>query len=209
MKRYTWAGIAILSLLVSACGGTPAEPTKSPEDIQATAVAAAFTIVAETQAAIPTNTPVPPTNTPIPTSPPTNTPLPLPTLVDLSSSSPTAVPTFTTQPSASSGATADPCNGVLTSWQGPSANLNLAYDYSPQGKEDKVVVSLWVMSDRGECGFLADLSSGPVGQYSAAAFVDGTKDFKVFGGFRITEGTWKIVIRNDTILAMGSCYPNC
>ena len=208
MKRNTWAGIAILSLLISACGGTAAEPTKSPEEIQSTAVSAAFTIVAETQAAIPTNTAVPPTDTPIPTSPPTGTPIPSPT-VELLSGSPSIVPTFTSQPSSSAATAADPCNKALTSWQGPSANLNLAYDYSPQGKNDKVVVSLWVMTDRGECGFLASLSSGPVGQYSAAAFVEGSKNFKVFGGFRITEGSWKIVIRNDNIVALGGCYPNC
>ena len=68
---------------------------------------------------------------------------------------------------------------------------------------------MWVMSDLGECGYLYDLSSGPVGQYSVAAYVDGPKDFKVFGGFRLTEATWDIVIRNNTIVALGSCYPNC
>lgn len=64
--------------LLTACGPEP-EPTMSPEDVQGTAVAAAWTIVAETQAAIPTATPIPPTNTPTPI--PTNTiaPLVLPT----------------------------------------------------------------------------------------------------------------------------------
>jgi len=210
MKRTTWAGIAILSLLISACGSTTAvEPTKSPEDIQSTAVAAAFTIVAETQAAIPTNTPVPPTNTPEPTPLPTDTPVPSPTALELTTvESPTVIPTFTVQANSSDSA-ADPCNKPLTSWQGPSANLSIVYDYSPQGKDDKVVVSLWVMTDSGECGFLSNLSTGPVGQYSAAAFVDGPKDFKVFGGFRITGGGWDILIRNNDIVAKGSCYPNC
>jgi hypothetical protein len=125
--------------------------------------------------------------------------------MDLLLASPTVSPS---QPAAS-GPTADPCNKPLTSWQGPSATLNLVYDYSPQTKNDKVVVSLWVMTGQGECGFLYDLSSGPVGQYSAVAYIDSTKDFKVFGGFRITEAAWDIVIRNDTIVALGSCYPNC
>ncbi|MGE5378268.1 MAG: hypothetical protein ACM3XO_24680 [Bacteroidota bacterium] len=56
-----------------------------------------------------------------------------------------------------------------------------------------------------ECGSLADLSSGPIGSYSARAFVDGKKDFKVYGDFQIKEGTWKIVVRNDKIIALGSC----
>jgi hypothetical protein len=83
------------------------------------------------------------------------------------------------------------------------------YEYSPQGKDDKVVVSMWVMTDLGECGYLYGLSTGPVGQYSVAAYVDGEKDFKVFGGFRITDATWDIAIRNDTIIALASCYPKC
>lgn len=202
MKRQIWAGIAILSLLLSACGGTtPAQSTTNPQDIQSTAVAAAFTIVAETEAAKPTHTAVPPTETPLP---PTDTPVPPPTAEPLTAS-PTAIPS---QPAAS-GPTADPCNKPLSSWQGPSATLNIVYDYSPQTKNDKVVVSLWVRTDQGECGFLYNLSSGPVGQYSAVAYVDSTKDFKVFGGFRITEAAWDIVIRNDKIIALGSCYPNC
>lgn len=196
MKSRSWAGIITLSLLLSACGGAaPAQPAMNPQDIQSTAVAAAFTIVAETEAAMPTSTPIPPTETPLPAATLTHTPAP----------SPTASPT---QPAAS-GPTADPCNKPLSAWQGPSATLNIVHDYSPQTKNDKVVVSLWVRTDQGECGFLYDLSSGPVGQYSALAYIDSTKDFKVFGGFRITEAAWDIVIRNDKIVALGSCYPNC
>jgi hypothetical protein len=212
MKKYTWAGIAILGLLFSACGNVASgEPTISPQDIQSTAVAAAFTIVAETHAAVPTDTAVPPTDTPVPTSLPTDTPVPSPTAAGVVAESPTAVaiiPTFTSQPAVSA-PTSDPCNKPLTSWDGPSADLDIFYDYSPQRNDDKVVVSIWVMSDKGECGYLVDLTSGPVGQYSVAAYVDGEKDFKVFGGFRLTEAAWEIVIRNDTIVALGGCYPSC
>jgi hypothetical protein len=197
MSKNTWAGIAILSLLLSACGGAPIEPTLDAPDIQSTAAAMAATIIAETNAAVPTNTSVPPTGTPAPT----DTPVPSPT-ADLSS--PTAAATFT-----SPAPTKDPCDKILSGWQGSSANLNLVYEYSPISKDDKVVVSIWVKTDLGECGFLPDLSTGPAGQYSVAAYIDGTKDFKVFGGFRITEASWDIVIRNDTIVALGSCYPNC
>lgn len=205
MKKQLWAGIITLSLLLSACGGTaPAQPAISPEEIQSTAVAAASTMIAETEAARPTNTAVPPTETPLP---PSDTPAPSPTAEALLAS-PTSLPTLALQ-SAATTPTADPCNKPLAAWQGPSATLNIVYDYSPQTKNDKVVVSLWVRADNGECGFLYDLSTGPVGQYSAVAYVDSTKDFKVFGGFRITEAAWDIVIRNDKIVALGSCYPNC
>lgn len=200
MNKHHWAGILILSLLLNACGTTPT-PAENPQNVQETAMAGAFTAVAQTQAALPTDTPLPPTSTPLP---PTDTPVPSP--------SPTAEPAFTvtaTPQAAAFEPTADPCNKPLTTWQGPSAALNIVYEYSPQKKDDKVVLSVWVKTDYGECGFLYNLSSGPVGQYSVTAYVDGVKDFKVSGGFRITEAAWKIVIRNDRIVALGVCYPNC
>jgi len=204
MKKHLWASMAVLSLLINACGAQPSEPTISADDIQSTSIAAAFTIVAETQAAIPTNTQIPPTDIPLPTLTPTDTPIPSPT-IDPTLSTSTLAPTAIVEASN----TDDPCNQPLLSWQGPSTSIALAYDYSPQSKDDSVVVSLWVMTDLGECGFLYDITTGPVGQYSAAAYIDGKKDFKVFGGFRLSEGSWKLVIRNDNIVALGGCYPNC
>jgi hypothetical protein len=72
--------LAVLAFTLGACGPEP-EPTMSAADVQGTAVAAAWTMVAETQAAIPTDTPIPPTETASPTPLPTNTlpPLDLPT----------------------------------------------------------------------------------------------------------------------------------
>ena len=213
MKNNTIGFVILLALLVSACGNASASPTISAESVQGTAQAAASTVMAETQAALPTNTLPPPTEIPATLTLVTDTPAPtatsvesaltvIPTLTPLA----TEIPTLLPQPTA---AGADPCNKPLTSWQGPSANLFVYYEYKPQGKNDKVVLSLWVMTDLGECGFLSDLSTGPVGQYSAAAYVNGPNAFKVFGGFRIGEGGWKIIIRNDMIVAKGSCYPNC
>ncbi len=57
--------IAII-LLLSACGAE-AMPTLSPLDLANTAVADAWISVTQTQAAMPTNTPIPPTITPQPT----------------------------------------------------------------------------------------------------------------------------------------------
>jgi len=209
MKRNVIIVSTLLILLVSACA-PQSTPTSNPVDVQSTAAAAAFTIIAQTQAAVPTATIIPPTEAP------TQTPLPLPT--DTPPSLPTlatpdvfatGIPTFTPQLSQGSTTNQDPCNHALGSWQGPAAEFKIAYAYKPRSKDDKVVLSLWVSSEMGECGYLADISRGPAGQYTAAAFVDGKKDFKVFGSFRITEGRWTIIIRDDVIVAQGSCYPNC
>src|SRR5688572_32213899 len=73
--------VLLITLMMSACGAqaTPT-PIGNAVDIQNTISAAAYTVVAETQAAIPTATPLPPTATVTNTPAPTNTLLPLPTL---------------------------------------------------------------------------------------------------------------------------------
>lgn len=78
MTRKFLPIFAAIAILLSACGAQ-GTPTLTPEEVQGTAVAAAWTMVAMTQEAIPTNTPVPPTETPSPTPLPTFTPEPLPT----------------------------------------------------------------------------------------------------------------------------------
>jgi len=207
MKKQIVVVATIATLFFSACSPQQQENSISSNDIQATSVAAAFTIVAETQAAIPTNTLVPPTETLIPTVPPTETPQPTPT-VDPALITPTVEPTFTLQPTPTQ-VDLSACNQILATWEGPSATLSPYYEYSPQSNKDKVVLSIWVMTDLGECGYLGDQSVGPVGQYSVLAFIDGEKSFKVHGSFRVTGGSWKIIIRNDTVRGMGSCYPHC
>ena len=112
---------------------------------------------------------------------PTLTPIASPTANVSTPQTPTAV-------SVSGGSTQDNCNKALTAWEGPTAKLNLANATKPQGV---VTLSLYVV------------------QYSAGAFVDGKKDFRVFGGFRITQGSWTIVVKNESIVAQGGCYPNC
>src|SRR5215217_6233828 len=81
MKRLSILTVLVVAtLIVSGCGAAPATPTMSAVDVQNTAVAAAMTMIGETQAAIPTDTPLPPTEIPSQTPLPTDTPLPLPTL---------------------------------------------------------------------------------------------------------------------------------
>lgn len=194
----------ILSLAVSACAPA-ATPTVDPLDIQQTAEAGALTMVAQTQEAVPTETELPPTETPAPTLRPTLTPITSPTSTGLATATPTVV-------SQSPGSTQDSCNKALTAWDGPTAKLNLANETKPKGL---VTLSLYVVTERGECGYLSQQFesngslSGPIGQYSAAAFVDGQKNFRVFGGFRITQGSWTIVVKNESIVAQGGCFPNC
>ena len=144
MKRYSTFAIVVIAMIISACGAEPA-PTVNPVDVQNTAVAAAFTMVAQTQAAMPTATPLPPTETPTETPAPTDTPVALPTL------NVTLTPTV----AASSGnSNADPCaNRVLGS--------------SPKGRETvirivnttkvAVTVSLYLneTASHGECGYRA------------------------------------------------------
>ena len=206
MKRNALMLGVVLIFVIGACA-PQAAPTANSADVQHTAEAAAFTMVAQTLEAVPTNTAVPPTATASPTPPPTITSIPSPTGDPLLATA-TSIPSIPTSAPQSSdgGSTQDNCNKTLSDWQGPSANLAIANNTKPEGK---ITLSLYVVTDLGECGYLADLSTGPVGQYSAGAFVDGKQSFKVFGGFRITEGSWKIVVRNDSIIAAGGCYPNC
>lgn len=102
------ARLLMLTLILSACGARApqAAPTINPVDIQRTAAAVAFTMVAETQAAIPTATPPPPTATV------TNTAAPTATFLALPSSAITLTPV----PSGNSGNSggSDPCvNKIL------------------------------------------------------------------------------------------------
>lgn len=212
MKRTVPILGVLFMLLISACA-PQAVPTVDPVDIQHTAEAAAFTMVAETQGAAPSPTPIPPTDTPSLTPPPSSTPLPLPTS-GTAQLLPTNAPTFTqqappAQPTASSGDSQEICNQPLTSWQGPTANFAIANQTQPEGT---IVLSMYVETELGQCGYLiitGNSFSGPVGQYSAGAFITGQQNLKAFGSFRITQGNWKIVVRNDSIDALGGCFPNC
>jgi hypothetical protein len=142
MKRFSiLVTIAATAMLISACGA-PAAPTVNPVDIQNTAAAAAFTMVAQTQASIPTETPLPPTETPTQTALPTDTPVPLPTLdVTL---------TPTTAPSSSSGG-ADPCaNRVLSAPRGRETVIRIV-----NTTRVPVTLSLYLNETEahGECGY--------------------------------------------------------
>jgi len=208
MKHF-WIISAIIILLLTACGPEP-EPTMSPADVQGTAMAAAMTMVAETQAAIPTATSIPPTEAPSATPLPTNT---LPSLLDIATATQSiiaVVPTNTTAPSVGGN---DPCMAPLTSWQGESAKMYLKNNTKPQGF---VTLALGFTTNMGECGIISAAFDGsttvtvPMGTFWASAFVDGKKDFKVFGGDVINRtGNYSLWIENERIILKAGCAPNC
>jgi hypothetical protein len=175
--------MAVLALLLSACGADAA-PTMSAEEVQGTAVAAAWTMVAATQEAIPTNTPIPPTETPSPTPdiPPTPTlePLLLPTATEL-----VILPTST------SALSQDACNrplniaeagpqsrvrfnnrtgGTITSlsiYLNPNAYAQCGYIVTTMSKNQVITLSLpkgdyWIAALINLGGNKSSYSSGPM-----------------------------------------------
>jgi hypothetical protein len=147
MKPSFALTILVVAVLISACGA-PATPTMQAVDVQNTAVAAAFTMVAQTQEAIPTNTPLPPTETLTETPLPTNTPLPLPTSATLVSA--LASPT-TAAASNNSGGGTDPCaTRVLSKPEGKETTIRIV-------NTTKLAVTLSIYLNetpsKGACGY--------------------------------------------------------
>ncbi len=200
MKRILFVA-ATLALLLSACG-PQATPTIDPVQVQASAIAAANTMVAMTMAAIPTATPIPPTPVPSPTleSPPT--PISLPTLAV--QPSPTVAPT-------SGGA--DTCNHLLdVKSSGPSTTLNLR-----NKTNGPVTISIGLSTKNvfGQCGYLSwqvgirdSISvtvpqTGPGPCYWAYAWInDPKKPSNASGGGYCmnTAATWQLDINYDTFV---------
>lgn len=143
MKRFLTLTVLIINtMFINACGAA-ATPTTNPVDIQNTALAAAMTLIAETQAAVPTSTPLPPTEISTVTPLPTDTPFLLPTLET----------TVTLAPTSNSGG-GDPCaNRVLSaSPNGQPTKIQIA-----NMTKVAVQVSLYLneTAAHGECGYRA------------------------------------------------------
>jgi hypothetical protein len=174
--------LVVVTTIISACGAAP-EPTVSAVDVQNTAQAAAFTMVAETLAAIPTNTALPPTETPSPTPSPTETPV----------ESPTPEVTATLAPQSNTGGT-DPCNKPLgANVAGHPAEIRLR-----NSTNGPLVVSLYLnLTEFGECGYwgtnlevggVLTINHLPQGCYNVGVFVnDPDKPTKAFGYGCITN----------------------
>jgi len=114
MKRSSIPTLVLMiTLTISACGAEAPTPTVNPVAIQNTSAAVAFTMIAETQSAIPTATP---------TATFTDTPAPTDTLPPM----PSLEATFTPIPGGNSGG-GDPCiNSVLpATLQGKTVKIRI------------------------------------------------------------------------------------
>jgi hypothetical protein len=200
MFRKILPVVTIIAIFLVACG-QQAEPTLSPEEVSGTAVAAAWTIVAETQAAIPTNTPVPPTETPSPTPLPTFTLEPTPTL-DV------ALPTATT-----ASQTQGKCEGPLNVAEaGPQSNVRFENE---TGGTVTLSIHLGEGTNAfGQCGFLGYTLtknqkltvSLPKGTYFAFAYINYTNGNTGSAGGSFTNKVgdnhlFPVKIRADVIIS--------
>lgn len=169
MMKKLIPALAVAAILVTACGGQPAEATLSPEQVQGTAISAALTMVALTQAAVPTNTPLPPTPEPSPTPLPTFTPPPSPT-PDFA-----LLPTAT-QAAASSGGEDNCLHAINRGEAGPTSNIRFENESG-----GNVTLSLNLRTNlHGQCGAETyiikkneKLTVGmPKGEYWAYAWIE-------------------------------------
>ena len=145
MSRLKSVSTILIAVLLSACGAQ-ATPTINPVDVQNTAVAGAFTLVAETQAALPTVTPVPPTET----ATQTQTPLPTNTPLTLLTSATTLTPVAVAASTSTAGG--DPCLTRILSWspKGRPANIHII-----NTTRAVITISLYLneTADHFECGY--------------------------------------------------------
>lgn len=210
MKQIAFSSLMIvLVLTISACGAQPV-PTVNAADVQHTAEAAAFTMVAQTQAAIPTATPLPPTETPTPTPAITDTPVPLPTLAGASSPVPTVA--SGNGNAANGAATVDPCsNRVLSAPKGKSTVIQIK-----NTTKVAITVSMYLneTAGQGACGWrtyklsknndvvITDLVQGC---YNLWAWSDDPKGkFNSSGGGCINnDDKWSFEVSSGTIKFVG------
>lgn len=180
MKRSSML-VLLLALLLSACGTPPATPTAEPIDLEATIIAAGYTLVAQTQAALPTLTPLPPTATPTATSAFTPTIPPLPTLGA----------TFTASPAPNSNVN-DPCVNTPMPNSLTGQTIRIRVDNPTRGTIN-LTVYLQSGNPQGLCGYrgyvLAPGDSLVIGDliegcYSLWAWNPDPQDY-----FMVTNGT--------------------
>ena len=187
MKRILIVGL-LLGMLLAACG-PQATPTADPAAIQATAVSMAFTMAAQTMAAIPTATPLPPTPLPTSTLPPTAALPAFPTLPTMA-----VIPTPTT-----ASASGDPCNSLMD----PNPGGPKTYLIIDNRTKGWLSMSLWLSPTAFACGYArlpaigASASVGvtlPDGCYYPSAYVNDPKkprslsgpSFCIHGGDKVT-----------------------
>jgi len=206
MKHFSTLTVVVIAMLISACGA-PAAPTMQAVDVQNTAVAAAFTMVAETQAAIPTATPLPPTEPPTQTPLPTNTPLPLPT-----SATSVVISSPTTASVSGNNSGGDPCaTRVLSAPEGRETVIKIA-NTTKLG----VTVSIYLneTASKGACGYrgytiakndsvvITDLVQGCYNLWAWSENAKGKFNSSGYGCINNSD-KWTFEIRADTIKFVG------
>jgi hypothetical protein len=167
----------VLTFTLNACGAK-AVPTVDPAQVQASAVAAANTMVAMTQAAMPTQTPIPPT------AAATDTPQPTPTIPALPTSPILASPT--TAPVSSSGGD---CQFLDV-----SKGERMAFLLVNNKTNETIGISLYFYKNAfGDCGYWRgnnvikphgslSITNVPEGSFSIGAYtLDGKPDFQNLG----------------------------
>lgn len=191
----------VLAFTLSACGAK-AVPTVDPAMIQASAVAAANTMVAMTQAAMPTETPIPPTAVS------TDTPQPTPTIPPLPTSSILASPTVVVSTSGGGD-----CSGPIARSNGDKMATILVKNKTNQ----LVTVSFQLKKNAfGDCGYWSTVLPGngstftsntPLGCYNVYAFnQNGKPDWQnaYFGlctGFNTDKFTVSLSVTTIQVIA--------
>lgn len=203
MKRILPILLAV-AVLLTACGTEQGTPTLSPADVEGTAVSAAWTMVAQTQIAIPTATQLPPTEVPSPTPLPTLTPvqqLVLPTIT-----LPPVLPTSTT--SASTGT----CDGPLDMGEaGPTKNVRIENTMKTQVN---LSLTLYVPNAFGQCGSIGFVINKnekrqigiPSGSWFAYGWVlnpPSTAQGQFYIGPSKTQDLLRLIIKPDVIIWVG------
>ena len=173
-KKIMIAVFAVTIIILAACGSTP-EPSLSSIDVQNTAMAGAWTIVAQTQAAMPPTATQFIAPSPIPPSPmpqPTFTPWLMMPTPDVLFPSPTMVNTSSTK---------DPCSNAVLGPPATKGQVIKALIFKNLTKYTMTISIYLALTVHGECGYRsfqipprnsATFTDLPLGCYSVWAWTD-------------------------------------
>ncbi len=182
--------VLLISTLLAACGAK-ATPTMDAASVQASAVAMAFTMSAQTAAAQPTSTPIPPSETP------TQRPLPSPTVF-------APLPTLSIASATPTRAAGGACNSLMDPNPG-GPKVYLVIDNRTKGS---LTFSLYLNETPFACGFVRGVSfigandnvgiNVPEGCYWPSAYInDPKKPRAIEGPQRCIHGNDKITLVAD------------
>jgi hypothetical protein len=190
--------ILVITVLLTACGAK-ATPTIDAASVQASAVAMAFTMSAQTQVAMPTATLVPPSPTATFAPPPSPTAFALPTF-------PVVLPTAT-----SGSSSANPCSVPLAkNPTGRTTTLRIVNE-NKAGVNGSICLSKTPFGEFGVIGVSLSRNQDtiltvPQGCYSAYFWVNDPKKPSTAQGYGLCMNNtdkWTMVIRQDNVVLKG------